>query len=284
MPENKTVLVTGATGGQGGAVARALLAGGWSVRALVRDPDKPAAKALRVLGAEPVTGDLDEPDSLIAATRGVYGVYSVQAADLTNPDPDAEVGQGTNIADAAEAAGVAHFVYGSVAAVGHGSGVRHFGTKERIEAHLDSLGLPVTVLRPTFFMENWHSMMPPAQDGERVASLALDADTPLQMIALGDLGRIAAEAFGAPEKYIGRKTEIAGDELTPRQIAAAFAASDGVPTRFERQPIDEVRRFAPELAAMFDWLGATGYRADIPTLRRRHPGLLTLEAWLAGSR
>ncbi|MDU0253984.1 NmrA family NAD(P)-binding protein [Streptomyces sp. PU10] len=215
MPENRTVLVTGATGGQGGAVARALLAGGWSVRALVRDPDKPAAKALRVLGAEPVTGDLDEPDSLIAATRGVHGVYSVQAADLTNPDPDAEVRQGTNIADAAEAAGVAHFVYGSVAAVGHGSGVRHFGTKERIEAHLDSLGLPVTVLRPTFFMENWHSMMPPAQDGERVASLALDADTPLQMIALGDLGRIAAEAFGAPEKYIGRKTEIAGDELTP---------------------------------------------------------------------
>ncbi|MFE2458093.1 NmrA/HSCARG family protein [Streptomyces sp. NPDC059402] len=284
MPEKKTVLVTGATGGQGGAVARALLAGGWSVRALVRDPDKQAAKDLRALGAEAVTGDLDEPDSLIAATRDVYGVYSVQAADLMNPDPDAEVRQGTNIADAAKAAGVAHFVYGSVAAVGHGSGVRHFGTKERIEAYLDSLGLPVTVLRPTFFMENWHYMMPPAQDGERVASLALDADTPLQMIALGDLGRVAAEAFAAPEKFIGRKTEIAGDELSPRQIAAAFTASDGVPTRFERQPLDELRGFAPELAEMFDWLGTTGYQADIPALRRRHPGLLTLEAWLAANR
>jgi uncharacterized protein YbjT (DUF2867 family) len=126
--------------------------------------------------------------------------------------------------------------------------------------------------------------MPPAQDGERVASLALDADTPLQMIALGDLGRVAAEAFAAPEKFIGRKTEIAGDELSPRQIAAAFTASDGVPTRFERQPLDELRGFAPELAEMFDWLGTTGYQADIPALRRRHPGLLTLEAWLAGNR
>ncbi|MGO4426099.1 NmrA/HSCARG family protein, partial [Streptomyces sp. MCAF7] len=244
----------GATGGQGGAVARSLLRGGWAVRALVRDPGKQAAKELKALGADLVTGDLDDPQSLRAAARGAYGVFSVQPSDMADPRPEAEVRQGRNVADAARAAGVAHLVYSSVGGAERGSGVAHFETKAEIEAYIDALGMPATVLRPVFFMENWPYLVPEAVNGERVGSLALDADTSLQMIALADIGRIAADAFAKPAEFIGKKIEIAGDELTVRRIAAVFTEVDAVPTRFERQPVDELRAAAEQTAKMFDWL------------------------------
>ncbi|MEU8250748.1 NmrA/HSCARG family protein [Nonomuraea sp. NPDC048916] len=284
MPNKKTVLVTGATGGQGGAVARRLLDDGWAVRALVRDPDKQGAKELKALGAELVTGDLDDPESLRAAAQGVRGVFSVQPADLAAPDPAVEVRQGRNVADAAKAAGVAHLVYSSVGAAGRKSGVAHFETKAEIEAHIDAIGVPATVLRPVFFMENWLYMVPEAENGERVGSIALDAGTSLQMIALVDIGRIAADAFDKPAEFIGKKIEIAGDELTVRQIAEVFTKVDGIPTRFERQPIEELRAEAEEVASMFDWFNEKGYQADIAALRERYPELLTLEAWLSKNR
>jgi len=280
--QQKTILVTGATGGQGGAVARALLADGWVVRALVRDRGKPAAVALEALGAELVTGDFDDPDSLRVASRNVYGVFSVQACDMTAPDPETEVRQGSNVAVAAAAAGVAHLVYSSVGAAPRRSGVAHFETKARIEAHIQAIGLPATVLRPVYFMENWRYILPAAVNGTRVGAIALDADTPLQMIALADIGRIAAAAFGGPAEFVGRSIEIAGDELTVRQIAETFTRIDGVPTRFERQSIDQLRAEAEELAKMYDWLGRHGHRADIATLRARHPKLLTFETWVRG--
>ncbi|MEU5639207.1 NmrA/HSCARG family protein [Streptomyces milbemycinicus] len=280
----KTVLVTGATGSQGGAVARRLLQGGWAVRALVRDPDGQRAKELKALGADLAIGDLDDPESLRAAARGAYGVFSVQPSDMADPRPAVEVQQGRNVADAARAAGVAHLVYSSVGGAERGSGVAHFETKAEIEAYIDALGVPATVLRPVFFMENWPYLVPEAQDGERVGSLALDADTSLQMIALADIGRIAADAFAEPAEFIGKKLEIAGDELTVRRIAEVFTEVDGVPTRFERQPADELRAHAVEAAKMFDWLNEKGYQADIGALRERYPELLTLRAWLGGIR
>ncbi|MCT2587524.1 NmrA/HSCARG family protein [Actinophytocola gossypii] len=273
MSNQKTVLVIGATGGQGGAVARALLGTGWAVRALVRDPGR--ARDLEALGAELVTGDLDDPGSLRAAARGVHGVFSVQPADLTAPDPETEVRRGKNVADAAE--GVAHLVYSSVGAVGRESGVAHFETKAEIEAYLETVGVPATVLRPVFFMENWRYLLPEPRNGERVGSIALDEDTSLQMIALTDIGRIAANVFD--EAVVGRTIEIAGDELTVRRIAELFTKADGVPTRFERRPAQP-----GELATMFAWLDRAGYRADIAALRERYPDLLTFEAWLAGDR
>jgi uncharacterized protein YbjT (DUF2867 family) len=264
----RTVLVTGATGGQGGAVARRLLGNGWAVRALVRDPATRRAGDLAALGARLVTGDLDDPESLRAATRGVHGVFSVQPGD-----PALEVRQGRNVADAAAAAGVAHLVYSSVGGADRAPAVAHFETKAEIEAYLDEVGLPTTVLRPVFFMENWLSLVAETDNGERVGAIALAPDTRLQMIALTDLGRIAADAFDNPAELVGRKIEIAGDELPVRQVAEVFTAVEGVPTRIERRP-------AEQLADMFAWLDEKGYRADIPALRTRYPGLLTFEAWL----
>lgn len=280
MTEKKTALVTGASGGQGGAVARALLERGWQVRAFVRNPDKEESRAMAELGAELVRGDLDDADSLRAAVAGVQGVYSVQAADFADPHSGVEVRQGIAVADAVKAAGVPHLVYSSVGGAERNSGIAHFETKAEIERHIRSAGVPATILRPVFFMENFPYMVPAAENGERVAALAMDADKELQMIALPDIGRIAADAFDNPEEFLGREIEIAGDELTVSEIAEVFTRVDGVPTRFTRQPIEELREEAEEAANMFDWFNNEGYRADIPALRERHPGLLTLEEWL----
>lgn len=277
--DREAILVIGATGGQGGAVSRSLLAHGFRVRALVRDPGKPQAKALAAIGADLVVGDLDDPHSVRAAARGVSGIFSVQAADLTAPRPEHEVRQGKNVVTAAEAEGIEHLVYSSVAAR-PGSGVSHFESKAEIEAYIDAIGVPATVLRPVFFMENWRYLLPPAVGGERIGALALGADTALQMIALADIGHIAADVFAHRAEYLGRKLDIAGDELTVREIAQVFTEVDGIPTRFERQSSDRLRRDSEELAAMFDWLDRHGYRVDIPALRERFPQLSRLETWL----
>jgi uncharacterized protein YbjT (DUF2867 family) len=280
--DHRTVLVTGATGGQGGAVARRLLDHGWTVRALVRDTGTRRAKELAARGAHLMPGDLDDPPSLRLAADGVHGVFSVQPADLADPRPADEVRRGRHVADAAADAGVAHLVYSSVAAAGRHSGVAHFESKTQVEAHVRSAGVPATVLRPVFFMENWMSLLPTPPAGERVGAVALDPDTPLQLIALADIGRIAVDAFERPDACIGRTVEIAGDELTVRQIAGTFTRVDGIPTRVRRQPLDELRA-AGDFAAMFDWLNRHGYRVDIAALRERYPALLTFEAWLRGA-
>lgn len=284
MSNKKAILVTGATGRQGGAVARRLLDNGWAVRALVRDPDKQGAKDLEASGAELVSGDLDDLESLRAAAQGAHGIFSVQPDNFPNPHPAVEVRRGKNVADAAKAAGVAHLVYSSVGGADRKSGVAHFESKAEIEAHLDAISVPTTVLRPVFFMENLPYLLSEARNGERVGSIALDADTSLQMIALVDIGRIVADAFDRPAQFIGKKIEIAGDELTVRQIAEVFTRADGIPTRFERQPIEELRAEANAAANMFDWLNRKGYQADITALRDQYPELLTLEAWLSKDR
>ena len=279
MRNEHTILVTGATGTQGGAVTRRLLATGYRVRALVRDPNQPPARTLQALGAELALGDLDDVPSLQAATQGVHGVFSVQPADLSDPRPESEVRRGMNVADAADAEQVQHLVYSSVAAAHRDSGVAHFEAKERIEAHLETLDIPVTVLRPVFFMENFRYLVPPPEHGFRRGTLALEQDTTVQLIAADDIGRIAAETFTHPGEFTGRAIEIAGDELTVRQIARVLTDALDATTRFEQQPIEELRAHAPDMAAMYQWISTHGYRAEIAALRDRHPELLTFDAW-----
>jgi uncharacterized protein YbjT (DUF2867 family) len=280
MPARKTVLVTGATGKQGGAVARALLGAGWAVRAFVRDAGRPAAGELAALGADLAVGDLDDRASLEAAAQGVHGVFAPQPGDLPDPDPGRNARRGRALVDAAAAAGVAHLVYSSAAPVGRGSGVPHFEATAEVEAHLHARGVPATVLRPVFFMENWSYLVPKAPGGGREGGVALDSDTPLQMIAVDDIARIAVDCFERPGDLAGATLEIAGDELTVRQVADAFTAADGVPARVARTPLDELRDRAPYLVDFYAWLDGAGYGADIDALRRRWPDLLTFAEWL----
>ncbi|MFJ8027740.1 NmrA/HSCARG family protein [Streptomyces sp. NPDC096311] len=273
-----TVLVLGATGNQGGAVTHELLRRGWPVRALTRDPKSAKAQALAEAGAEVVAGDLDDPQSLDAAMSGVYGVYSVQT--FMGPEGvEGEERQGRAVADAAARAKVQHFVYGSVGGSDRDSGVPHFDSKGRIEKYIAELGLPATVLRPAFFINNFTFVGPQRAGDGLVLALGLKPETTLQMFASEDIGLFAADAFEDPGEYIGRQLELATDELSGPQMAEVFEKVSGLPTTFQELPIEQVLQFNEEMGLMFGWFNAEGFSADLPVLRARHPELTTLEAW-----
>jgi uncharacterized protein YbjT (DUF2867 family) len=280
-PTDKTILITGATGRQGGAVIRHLRAKGWKLRALTRNPRTPAAQDLSRQGVEVVQGDLEEPASLERALRGVYGVYSVQ--DFWSVGVRREVLQGKNLADAAKKAGVEHFVYSSVGGAERNSGIDHWESKWEIENHIRRLGLPATVLRPVAFMENYY--IDQVEIGILKGKLLdpIRADKPYQTIASDDIGGFVALAFTRPQEFIGLELEIAGSELTNLEAAQVFSRVLGKPVKFRKLPLLMVRLvLGKEFYQMFRWFNQAGFQADIAALRRRYPEiqLQTLEQWL----
>jgi uncharacterized protein YbjT (DUF2867 family) len=274
----KTIVVTGATGNQGGATARHLLADGWHVRALVRDAGTPAAAALAAAGAELVRGDLDERASVDAAVRGSYGVYSVQSA---NPN---EIAQGINIADAASAAGVQHLVYSSVGGMQSQNDFyveRGWGPidKWQIEEHIRQLGLPATILRPAGFMEDFVSPARFFQDGS--LNVPWGDDLVMQLIAIDDTGAFAALAFADPGNYLGTALEITGDRLTAPQIAEALSTAAGRPVPHTRVPLEVLWEQVPEAAQVFTWANERYFDTDLGPLRKAYPGLMVFGSWLS---
>ena len=277
----RIILVTGATGRQGGAVIRHLLPRGWKLRALTRNADGAAAKQLLSQGVEVVTGDLEDPASLVGATRGAYGVYSVQ--DFWSVGVTREVQQGKNIADAAKVAGVKHFVFSSVGGAGRDSGVDHFESKWEIEKYIRKLALPATMLRPVGLMENYY--IDQVEIGILKGKLVdgVRADKPYQTIAADDIGAFVALAFERPEEFIGKELEIAGSELTNAEAAQVFSRVLGKPIKFQKLPMPVVRLFlGREFQQMFRWCNESGFQADIAALRTGYPEihLHTLEEWL----
>ncbi len=276
--DGQLIVVTGAAGQQGGAVARHLLSNGWKVRALTRDPGKPAARALAEAGAEVVRADNDDPTSLEAAFEGAYGVFSVQNFWLPNVGTAGEIRQGKGIAAAAKAVRVQHFVYSSVGAAHRGMGQAHFASKFAIEQHLKSLDLPHTILRPVFFMENLNWSRPQILGGT-YPGMGLRPDKGIQMIAVDDIGSFAAMAFDDRRAFLAKTLELAGDELTEAQIADTFSRVIGRPVA-----VGAPRPFgggsAEERAAMFTFFNGQGYDADIRALRKLYPPLKSLEQWL----
>jgi len=275
------VLVVGATGRQGGAVARHLLQRAIPVRALSRNPGKPAAVALARSGAEVVGGDLDDRASLTKAMEGVSGVFSVQ--NWWETGASREIQQGRNVADAAKDARVPHLVYSSVGGAERNTDITHWKTKWAVENHVRQLGLPATILRPAGFMENYYI---PAVEKALIGGTLLDAvrpDKPYQLICADDAGAFAAMAFAKPDVFIGKAIEIAGDELTNPAIAAAFGRVMGRPVKFRRLPLFLTRiMLGKEFHQMFKWFNESGFQADIPALRRDYPEIAwtSLEEWL----
>jgi len=278
---DKTVLVTGATGRQGGAVIRHMLPKGWKLRALTRNLDSHNAKELSRQGIELVRGDLEAPASLTSATVGVYGIYSVQ--DFWAVGARREVLQGKNLADAAKKAGVKHLAYNSVGGAERKTGIPHWESKWEIEKSIRGLGLPATIFRPAGFMENYY--VDQVEIGILKGKLA-DAtrgDKPYQTIAADDIGAFVALAFERPSAFIGKELEIAGSELTNIEAAKVFSRVLGMPVKFQKLPLPLVRLIlGKEFYVMFRWFNDFGFRADIPGLRRDYPEihLHTLEEWL----
>jgi uncharacterized protein YbjT (DUF2867 family) len=278
---NKTVLVTGATGRQGGAVIRHMLRNEWKLRALTRNPNAPPAQELTRQGVEVMRGDLEDPASLERAARGVYGVYSVQ--DFWSVGAKGEVDQGKNLAEAAKKAGVEHFVYSSVGGAERNSRIDHWESKWEIEKHIRKLGLPATILRPAAFMENYY--IDQVEIGILKGKLMdpIRADKPYQTIASEDIGAFAALAFERGREFIGLDLEIAGSELTNPEAAQVFSRVLGKPVKFRTLPMPMVRLvLGKEFYQMFRWFNEAGFKADIASLRRRYPEvhLQTLEEWL----
>lgn len=276
---NKIIAVTGATGQQGGVVARKLLAEGWQVRALTRDPNKPAARALADAGAEIVPGDMDSRSELDAAFQGAYGVFSVQNFWLPNVGFEGEIRQGKNVADAAKAAGVQHLVYSSVGSAHRGMGQKHFESKWIIEQYIHTLGVPYTILRPVAFMDNDNWTRPYILNGI-YTGMNLRPEKGVQKIAAEDIGVFAALAFADPKNYSSKTIELAGDELTETQIADTFTKVIGRPVQLVPPQPGNGWASPEEAEAMFNFFNGEGYDADIPALRKLHPGLLNFEQYL----
>jgi uncharacterized protein YbjT (DUF2867 family) len=261
------VLVLGATGGQGGAVLRALRESGRAVRALVRDPAAPAAARLAASGVQLAAGAFTDRAALTSAMAGAAAAFA-----LTTPfesGVDAEVVQGRAILGAAADARLPHLVFASVAGATSGSGVPHFESKAVVERELAGGDVPYTIVAPTYFFDN--ALGGEADIRAGVLALPLPADRRLQQLDRDDLGRFVAALLATPERYVGARIELAGDEPTPAQMAAALASALERPVRHEEVPIAAIGN--PDMLAMWSFLRGEGYQVDISALHRNHPGV-----------
>ncbi|MBY5462348.1 NmrA/HSCARG family protein [Rhizobium leguminosarum] len=269
MSNTRSVLVTGATGQQGGAVVRALIARGHRVKAISRRPESDGAKRLAAAGVEVVAGNLDEGASVAAAAEGVDAMFLM--GNSYEAGTDAETRQGIAAADAAKAAGIGHLIYSSVADAHKKTGIPHFDSKYLVEKHIAGLGIPYTISAPVAFMEN--TVAPWAIDGLRqgVYAAALPPARVLQQVTIDDIGAFVATLAERREQVFGKRFDIAGDELSGAQQAKILSEVLGRPITYRELPIAAIRQQSEDTALMFEWFDRTGYDADIAALRRDFP-------------
>lgn len=274
-----SVLVTGATGQQGGALARHLLHWGYHVLAFTRRLDSPSARALQALGAELVLGDFEDRASLEAAVRRADIVYAM--ATPFQAGIEAEVRHGLHLVDAARQAGLKHFIYSSVAGADQRTGIPHFDSKHEVERYVRHSGLPYTIIAPTFFMENFTGPM--FREGLHAGQLAmaLPPHRGLQMVAVEDLAAFTARIIFAGEDFLGERIDVASDEVTGQQAVDLLSYVSGHRLHYQQLPLELVLEHSEDLARMYEWLDRVGYHADILTLRHEFldVGWHTFEEW-----
>jgi uncharacterized protein YbjT (DUF2867 family) len=282
----RTIVVTGATGLQGGAVARRLLEDGWQVRGLTRNAASKQAQALRALGAEVVQGDMAEAASLRHAFEGACGIYSVQNPFIGGPE--AEVRQGKNVADVARDIGVEHLVYGSAGTGRKGTGIPSWETKLQIEDHMKALELPLTVLRPMAFMELMtHKKFFPAASAWYVMPKMMGSTRNVGWLCTDDLGAIAARAFASPQRFIGNDLALASDVQSLDECRSIYREVMGRNPRRFPMPVWLFERFGfvgRDLTAMWRWLRTGDVDLDTSPTRAIHPDALTVRGWLSKQR
>src|SRR3989442_6458828 len=271
MTSDRTILITGVTGNQGGAVAQALQGTGFYLRGLTRMPDSERAAALARHGVDVVKGDLDDEATLRRASAGAWGVFSVQNAGEAGVER--EEAQGKRLATLAREVGVEHFVYTSVGSAHQRTGIPHFDNKWRIEETVRGLRFPShVILRPVFFMENL--LAPYSLQGDTLSS-ALGPGTKLQMIAVDDIGWFGARAFTDAAALNRREIDLAGDLRTIAEAAGILTEALGRPITFAQTPIEQVRQYSEDTAVMLEGFERVGYSADIAGLEREFRRALT---------
>jgi uncharacterized protein YbjT (DUF2867 family) len=271
MTNSKTILITGVTGHQGGATARALRDSGFRLRGLTRKPESEHATALARDGVEIVKGDLDDEATLRAVLADAWGVFGIQ--NTWEAGVEREEVQGKRLATLAREAGVEHYVYTSVGSAHRHTGVPHFENKFRIEETVRSLGFPShVILRPVFFMEN---LVAPYSLNGNALTAALAPTTKLQMIAVDDIGWFGARAFTHAGALNRREIDLAGDLQTMPEVAEVLTRTLGRPIAFTQTPIEQVRAFSEDTALMLEWFERVGYNADIAALEQEFGRSLT---------
>ncbi|WP_166997360.1 NmrA/HSCARG family protein [Paramicrobacterium fandaimingii] len=277
---SSTILVSGATGTQGGAVARVLLEHGHSVRAMTRRPDGDAARALSALGAEIVAADFNDPATLRAAASGVDAVYAMGTP--YESDAETEERQANALLDAAVAAGVEFIVYSSVASALDDSKVPHFESKARVEQHLETLAVANTVVAPAMFTDN---ILAP-NNAESLAAgryaFPVPADVRVQKVAISDLAEFTALVFDDPQRFTGQRIELASSDETGAGVATALTHVLGREIEYSEVPLEAVEASGNEdLASMMRFLRGHGYTVDIEALHAAYPeiGWHTVESW-----
>lgn len=279
---NRIIVVTGATGLQGGAVTRHLLSNGWRVRALTRTPKSKKAQALSALGAEVMQGDMEEPASLKPVFEGAYGVFNVQNPILSGID--GEIKQGKNVAEAAKQAGIRHLVYGSAGTGIKGTGVPSWESKLVIEDHMKSLGLPLTILRPMAFMELMtEKKFFPAVSTWRVMPELMGSQRKVVWLNVDDLGFIVAKAFAEPEGFIGKDLKLASDVQSIDECRVIYREVMGKNPPSFPMPAWMFERFGfvgKDLSIMWRWLREATIGLDTDTTLSIHPSALSVRGWL----
>lgn len=284
---NGKVLLIGVTGGTGGNIIKGFVEQQMTnLRAITRNVDlqRPTLSRLHAAGIELVAADLDQPESLDAAFAGVSAVYChATAPDSSKPDPK-EIDRARRVAAAARQAGIAHVVYNSAGGVDRNSGIGHIQQKYQVEQVLKQAELPTTMLRACLFMEEFWKRYTRPSILKGTFAFSIQPDRPLHLITTKDMGRVAAYVIQHRAAYVGREIELAGDRLTPRQMAAAFGKAQGKPVAYkEVPPWIFLLLFRKSLFDLIQWYRTAGYQADVEYLREQEfPGLLTtFEEFLA---
>lgn len=264
--KRKKILVTGATGQQGGAAVPGLLAHGHIVRVMTRDSEK--AKRLWKSNVEVVHGDFGDRDSLEKALDGMDGAFVMGTP--YEEGPEVEVAHGKAMIDACEKKGIGHVVYSSVSGANRKTGIPHFESKYEVEKHLKKTGLIYTILRPVWFMENFASPWYRPSIEKGVLSTPLRPDRPLQMVSVADIGLIVADALTNPSLYVGKEIDVAADEMTMDRIVKEISGVLLRAIRYDHIPEARAEEtLGLDLALMFQWINEHGYDVDIGGTRNR---------------
>ncbi len=272
------ILVTGATGQQGGALAQVLLKNGHKVRAFTRHPNSPKANDLKKAGAEIYAGDFEDTKSLQGAMKGMDAAFVM--GTMWEVGTEGETRQGIAAADAAKAAGVKHLLYTSVASADRRTGIPHFDSKLKVEEHIKKIGVPYTIIAPVFFMDNiFAPWMAGLKEGRY--PLALPPTQKLQQIAVADIAGFAAYILENRDRFLGKRFDIASDDLTGLQAADILSRVTGRKIEYFEVPLEAVRQQSADFAVMFEYFVKVGYQTDIKGLCRDYPqvGWHTYEDW-----
>jgi uncharacterized protein YbjT (DUF2867 family) len=279
-PKIDKVLLIGVTGGTGGHVVKGFLEQGvTNLRAITRkiDLNRPSLAKMSEAGVELVEANLDDERSLEAAFAGISHVYChATSADSAKADP-LEVERAKRVAQAAKKADIKHFVYNSAGGADRNSGISHIEQKYKVEQILKEADLPTTMLRACLFMEEFWKKYTRPSILKGTFSFSIQPDKPLHLITTKDMGSIAAYVMKHPSKYIGREIELAGDVLTPKQMAEEFSKVQGIPVVHKEIPAwIFLLLLRKELFDLIQWYRTKGYQADVKHLREEEfPGLLT---------